>query len=108
MFYKLSKIVLTAMAACGMVFASSMAFADADKGQRTFIRFMKEPCGMDGGAMAKKHTQAEWKKIFEGGKLGDQLLQYCPSAKSLNERQVKDVYDFLYHYGSDSGNVPSC
>jgi hypothetical protein len=106
MLYKLSKIAL--MVAFGTMLVSPAAFADADKGQRTFIRFMKEPCGMDGGAMAKKHTQAEWKKIFEDGKLNDQLLKYCPNAKPLKEQQVKDVYDFLYHYGSDSGNVPSC
>ncbi|MCL2298032.1 MAG: cytochrome C [Proteobacteria bacterium] len=106
MFRKLSKTAL--MAAMGMMLVSPMALADVDKGQRTFIRFMKEPCGMDGGALAKKHTQAEWKKIFEEGKLSDRLLQYCPKAKPLNEKQVKDVYDFLYHYGSDSGNVPSC
>ena len=106
MFQKVQKTVLAVAAVA--LFASPMAFADADKGQRIFIRSMKAPCGMDGGTMAKKHTQAEWKQFNDDNRINDVLLEYCPDAKPLSDKQVGDVYDFLYHYASDSGNVPAC
>ena len=31
--------------------------ADVVKGQKAFIKFLKEPCGMDGAKFALKHTQ---------------------------------------------------
>lgn len=89
-------------------FVASPVFADAGKGQKIFIKLMKKPCGFNGGVMAKKHTQEEWKSINDSGKLNEELLKECPSAKPLNDRYVPHVYDFLYNYASDSGNVPAC
>ncbi len=87
---------------------SAPAFADPGKGQKIFIKKMKKPCGMTGGDMAVKHTQAEWKEIQEAGKLNEELLKFCPDAKPLNDKYVPHVYDFLHNYASDSGNVPAC
>jgi hypothetical protein len=42
------------------------------------------------------------------GKLNDELFKICPKAKPLKAKYVSHVYDFLYNYASDSGNVPSC
>lgn len=89
-------------------FVSTPVFADAGKGQKIFIKMMKNPCGFNGGEMAKKKTQAEWKAINDAGGLNDELLKQCPNAKPLNERFLPHVYDFLYNYASDSGNVPAC
>jgi len=91
----------------GLGFVTTTASADAAKGQKLFIKFMKGPCGLDGGKMAAKHTQAEWKAIQDEGKLVETLSEYCPDAKPLRDRFVTDVYDFLHMYASDSGNVPS-
>lgn len=86
----------------------SPVFADPGKGQKIFIKKMKKPCGFNGGVMAKKHTQEEWKSIHEEGKLNEKLLKECPSAQPLKDKYVPHVYDFLYNYASDSGNVPAC
>jgi hypothetical protein len=105
MIKKILKLVL--IAALGISFASVYATADVAKGQKLIIKKLKKPCGFDGGVLAKKHTQSEWKAIFDSGKLNDELLKICPKAKKLKDKYTKHVYDFLYNYASDSGNVPS-
>lgn len=105
----MKKIIIIAcflVAAAGI--ASGPAYADVNKGQKIFIKTMKGPCGFTGGDMAKKHTQAEWKSYSEAGKLNDVLINECPNAKPLKESYLQHVYDFLYNYASDSGNVPAC
>lgn len=58
--------------------------------------------------MAKKHTQTEWKSFQDAGKLNDEIKRICPDAKPLKDKYINHVYDFLYNFASDSGNVPSC
>lgn len=89
-------------------FVSAPAFADVNKGQKIFIKLMKKPCGFTGGDMAKKHTQEEWESINDAEKLNDALIKECPNAKPLKDSYLQHVYDFLYNYASDSGNVPAC
>ncbi|MBV5279103.1 MAG: cytochrome C [Campylobacteraceae bacterium] len=103
---KFLKLLFIAIVSLG--FLSTSALADASKGQKLFIKEMKAPCGFDGGSMAKKHKQAEWKAIQDSGKLNDELMKQCPNAKPLKDSYVEHVYDFLYNYASDSGNVASC
>ena len=91
----------------GLSFVSTASFAGAAKGQKLFIKKMKKPCGFSGGVMAAKHTQGEWKAIQDAGQLNDELTKICPKAKPLKKKYVSHVYDFLYNYASDSGNVPS-
>ena len=40
--------------------------------------------------------------------LNDEIKKFCPEAKPLKDTYVEHIYDFLYNYASDSGNVPSC
>ncbi len=87
---------------------STSAIADAGKGQKIFIKEMKPVCGFDGSTMAKKHTQAEWKAIQDAGKLNEEMLKQCSEAKPLKDTYIEHVYDFLFFYASDSGNVPAC
>ncbi len=103
---KIFILVLVAIFSIGIF--SFSAFADAGKGQKIFIKEMKPPCGFDGGTMAKKHTQAEWKAIQDAGKLNEEMLKQCPQAKPLKDNYIEHVYDFLHFYASDSGNVPAC
>lgn len=105
MLKKLSALLFACV--LGLGFIGTTAFADAAKGQKLYLKFLKGPCGMDGGSMASKHTQAEWQAIQNDGKLVEKLSEYCPDSKPLNDRFVSDVYDFLHTYASDSGNVPS-
>ena len=86
---------------------STTASANVNKGQKLIIKKLKKPCGFDGGTLAKKHTQDEWKVIFDSGKLNAELHTICPKAKKLKNKYTKHVYDFLYNYASDSGNIPS-
>jgi len=104
----LKKLLTLAFAAIvGLSFVSTTATAGVAKGQKLFIKKMKKPCGFSGGDMAKKHTQGEWKALQDAGKLNDEMIKICPKAKPLKEKYISHIYDFLYNYASDSGNVPS-
>lgn len=105
----MKKVIIVCFALIAVMgFIGSPAFADVNKGQKIFIKMMKKPCGFTGGDMAKKHTQAEWKVIQDSNGLNDEMQKHCPDAKPINERYIPHVYDFLYNYASDSGNVPAC
>jgi hypothetical protein len=101
-------VILLFTAVVGLSFVSTAAFADAAKGQKIFIKKLKRPCGFNGGVMAEKHTQAEWKAIQESGKLNDEIMKFCPKAEPIRDHYIGHVYDFLFNFASDSGNVPSC
>jgi len=90
--------------------ASVTASADVKKGQTLYLKKLKKACGMNGAMMAEKHTMAEWKKIYEGGKLADEIKAACPEAKdsALKEKFMKHYYDFFNEYAKDSGNIPAC
>ena len=103
---KLLKIV--GIALFGLTLCSVSANAGVVKGQKLFIKKMKKSCGFTGGDMAKKHSQAEWKSIYDGGKLSDELLKQCPNSKPQKEKYLKHMYDFFHNYANDSGNVPAC
>lgn len=103
---KVFKLLIVAIFSIGICSAS--AFADPGKGQKIYIKELKPVCGFDGGTMAKKHTQAEWKAIQAAGKLNEELIKQCPEAKPLKDTYIEHVFDFLHNYASDSGNVPAC
>jgi hypothetical protein len=86
----------------------SVAYADEKKGQKIIIKKLKTPCGFNGAVLAKKHTQAEWKSIYDAGDLQAELQSICPDSEPLKEKYYPHVYDFLYNFALDSGNVPSC
>lgn len=102
---KLLVLIFAAIVGLGLV--STSAFASSSKGQKIIVKKLKRPCGFNGGVLAKKHTQDEWTSIYKAGKLNDELMKICPKAKPLRKKYVKNVYDFLNNFASDSGNVPS-
>lgn len=107
MFKKIFTTLLIAL--IGVSFATVTLSADAAKGQKIILKKLKKPCGLNGAQLAKKHTQAEWKAIQDKKGMGDELKTLCPKLKKpLKEKYIIHVYDFLYNYASDSGNVPSC
>lgn len=103
---KIVKIIMTGL--MFLCFTNTVVFADAAKGQKIYIRSLKAACGMDGGTMAKQYTQAQWKSIYESGKLNEEFAKKCSDVKPLKDNHLQDVYDFLYNYAKDSGNVPAC
>jgi hypothetical protein len=89
---------------------ATAAVADVVKGQKAFIKFLKEPCGMDGAKFALKHTQAEWKQIKADGKAEEEIIKFCPNVKAgdVKDTLLEHIMDFSIEFASDSGNVPSC
>lgn len=105
MLKRLLTLLFAAVVSLSLV--STTASAGVAKGQKLIIKKLKKPCGFNGAELAKKHTQAEWKAFKESGKLNDEIVKICPKAKPLKDKYLTHVYDFLYNYASDSGNVPS-
>ena len=80
---------------------------DVAKGQQYYTKRLKSACGFDGGKMSKKHTQAEWTKIHNDGKILEVISQYCPNAPVLPFTLEKYVYAFFNYYAKDTGIKPS-
>ncbi|MBN2815423.1 MAG: cytochrome C [Campylobacterales bacterium] len=104
----ITKVVLSALLLLSV--GATTASADAKKGQVLYLKKLKKACGINGGEMAAKHTMAEWKKLYEGGKLAAEIQEICPSAKekSLQDKFLEHYFDFFHEYAKDSGNIPAC
>ncbi|MEN8303171.1 MAG: cytochrome C [Campylobacterota bacterium] len=109
---KTTSLLLAALVA-GSVFSTS-AMADAKKGQKYYLKKLKncKKDGLkDGAVFATKHDRASWAKIKDAGNLKAEWLKLCPHGeKRFNKMKDKDVtnlYDFVWKYASD-GDVPSC
>lgn len=98
----------------GLGLLSTSVYADAAKGQRIYQKKLKSVCGMTGGDFAAKHTQMEWEGAKEDGTLTQMMEEACPAGKDFFEsgkfqKKFKShLYDFVYDFASDSGNIPSC
>ena len=86
--------------------------ADSKKGQKRYIKVCKE-CHSDGAKGAAMKTQDEWEALFADE--GEAIIQKHEKtgAKSFFHSPKFQKYapylkDFLYEYGSDSGNIPAC
>ena len=86
----------------------STVSADPATGHKLYLKKLKKSCGMNGAQISEKHTQDEWETIKDSGKLEDELKEICPKLKDIDDKLIPDLFDFLYEYGSDSGNIPSC
>jgi hypothetical protein len=90
-------------------------FADAKQGQKFYLKKLKSSCkkaGLKSGAMfAVKHDRRGWQKLKESGELKAEWQEICPKAtkkiKRMKEKDVKNLYDFVWKYASD-GEQPSC
>jgi hypothetical protein len=98
---------LAVAALLGMTLLSTTATADIKKGQKIFLKKLKAPCGFSGAKFAHKHTQDEWEAINGAGKFEAEVKKLCPKSK-MKSKYVPHVYDFVYEYAKDSGNIPSC
>lgn len=92
-------------------FATS-AQADIKKGQKGYLKKCKK-CHGNGTKGAAMQTQDEWEELFEDeASLIIEKHEDTKAAKYFEGKKFKKLAphlkDFLHHYGSDSGNVPSC
>ena len=69
-------------------------------------------CNMYGYEFAQKHTQDEWDQLKENNQLIKEWSNICPQGKTqflnLRKRDKKNLFDFVWTYASDSGEIPSC
>lgn len=109
---KSSSLLLAALVASSML--STTLSADAKKGQKYYLKKLKA-CKKDGlknGALfAMKHKRAEWSQLKDDGKLLTEWATICPHGekkfKKMKEKDVTNLYDFVWKYASD-GDIPSC
>lgn len=107
--YSHSFFLITSLAAGLMCTTAS---ADIAKGMKWYTKSCKE-CHGNGTKGSAMHTQDEWDELFE--KDGELIIKKHVGTKAevyfTGERfksQAKDLRDFLFEYGSDSGAVPAC
>ncbi len=102
------KVALTATLL--LTLGSTTAIASPEKGQKYFTKKLKSACGISGAALAGKHTQQEWADIKSKGGIVAELKNICPKVteSALKDKYIGHYYDFLFEYGSDSGNIPAC
>lgn len=105
---KLLKIAFIGALALGLSTTGALAAGNADKGQKLFVKKLKDQCGMSGAKVAGKHTQAQWQKIGNGAGLKSEIQKICPKATDIDDKFLEHYYEFFYKFASDSGNVPSC
>ncbi|QSZ41072.1 cytochrome C [Sulfurimonas aquatica] len=93
---------------------STVASADAKKGQKYYLKKLKvcKKDGLKNGAVfATKHDRKSWEGLKSSGKLMDEFKSICPSGvkkmKKMKEKDITNLYDFVWKYASD-GEVPSC
>lgn len=89
----------------GLSLSTVMATADVAKGQTLYIEKIKPVCKMSGSSFAAKHSQDQWEKIYNSGKLNAEIQKLC--GMSVDENSLPHIYDFAYEYANDSGNVPN-
>ena len=76
------------------------------KGEKIFLRYIRFAC--NNYKFAIFHTQDEWEDIAEAGKFKEEIFKICPKLKEIyRDEWSADLYQYIYHYAIDSGNVPS-
>ena len=105
------KVTVTAL--IGLSFLSSNLYADGMKGLKIYQQKLQKECGPS-NTFAGSHTQEEWKKAKENGKLTQMMLEQCPEGADFFESDrykdnyIHDLYDFVYQFASDSIKIPAC
>lgn len=107
-----SKITMAAL--LGLTVLSTNVYADANKGQKLYAKKLKSVCGVSGAKFAATHSQMEWESAKEEGTLTDLFIGECPggadviNSDKFQKKFKSHIYDFVYEYANDSGNVPAC
>ncbi len=90
----------------GITIVSTQLFSDVAKGQKIYTKKLKAKCGISGSTFAGKHSQDQWEEIYDAGKLNDEIKNIC-HGHGVDRKSLPHIYDFVYEYANDSGNVPS-
>ena len=113
---KKTTALLVAILAFGFM---TTAQADIKKGQKAYLKNCKK-CHGNGTKGASMKSQEEWTELFEDDaalfiEKHEEITdpkQAKKAKKYVNSKKFKKaaphLKDFLFEYGNDSGNVPSC
>jgi len=101
----MNKRVGWALACALMVFTTSSFAAQEGRGLRMFDQNIKKACGSNAFEVARMHTQAEWKAIYDADGLDAKFKTICPEAKPFKEEYKEDVYAFMHAVAKDSGKI---
>ncbi len=107
-----SKVTLAAL--LGLSVLSTTVYADAAKGQKLYTKKLKDVCGVSGAKFAASHSQMEWETAKDDGTLSELFIGACPAGADVinsdkfQKKFQSHIYDFVYEYANDSGNVPAC
>ena len=107
---KQTSVLMAIVVALGLM--ATTASADIKKGQKGYLKTCKK-CHGNGTKGAAMQTQGAWEELFANeAALIKSKHQGTKGEKFFNGKKFKKLAphlkDFLYQYGSDSGNVPSC
>ena len=110
---KVTSIFILALLALSIF--TTNAVADANRGKMVYMKKLKSACKLDdiknGGLFALKHDRRGWAALKEQNKLKSEWSSICPHAekkiKRMRDKDVKNLYDFVWKYASD-GEVPTC
>jgi hypothetical protein len=84
-----------------------MSVGDATKGKEIFEKKIKFYCGISDNDFLLIHTQDEWEAIAQAGKFKEEIFKICPKLKRIyQDKWSANLYQFLYEYAIDSGNIP--
>ncbi len=108
-------IPLFVLALLGASVFTTNAAADANRGKMVYMKKLKNACKQDaiknGGIFAIKHDRRGWAALKKTEKLKNEWSSLCPHAekkiKKMREKDMKNLYDFVWKYASD-GEVPTC
>ena len=107
-----SKVTMAAL--LGLTVLSTTVYADVTKGQKLYAKKLKSVCGVSGAKFAASHSQMEWETAKDEGTLTDLFIGACPAGEEVirgdkfQKKFINHIYDFVYEYANDSGNVPAC
>ncbi|RCU51539.1 MULTISPECIES: hypothetical protein [Corallincola] len=107
----MKKIVLVMIA----VMLSFSAHADADKGKKYYLKYLRPYFEINGQEFASEHLKVEWKRFFknDGKKFIKKFSKQYPQAQEFLESDTfqkiaPDVADFAIKYAADSGELADC
>ncbi len=108
---KTIRMILLGLLGAGILSVTSLA--DPSKGEKILNRELHKAggCSIPAARVAMAHSLAEWKRIYEAGKLEAEIQKLCPKmgrlSKIENKKYAHDVFEYMEHYANDSGAIPA-
>lgn len=85
-----------------------MTRGDVNEGKEIFIRKLQKACELSAGSFAAMHSQDEWEAIVQAGEFKNEIIKICPKLnKDYNQTWSPSLYQFVYQYANDTGDIPS-